>query len=60
MISDEEVQDYESEKPRWTEIKKIKKEDISDLNDEIFSVLNNLKKLAGSQLSVRTLGTLMH
>ena len=36
---DNEVNDTESEKPRWINIKKLKKEDLSDLNEEIYKLI---------------------
>ncbi len=36
------VQDYESEKPSWTVINEIKKDDISDLEDDLLTVLHSL------------------
>ncbi len=42
LISDEKVDDLESEKPRWTQIKSIKKEDIGDLEDDLFKIIKSL------------------
>ena len=42
LIADKLVDDVESEKPRWTKISEIKKEDISDLSESVYAVLNNL------------------
>lgn len=43
LILDDQVDDLESKKPRWTAIGKIKKEDLNDLNDDLFFIINNLK-----------------
>jgi 8-oxo-dGTP pyrophosphatase MutT (NUDIX family) len=43
LIDDDKVYDEESEKPRWTKIEDIKKEDLSDLSEDIFEVLESLK-----------------
>lgn len=42
LISDHEVDDFESKKPRWIKISEIKKEDISDLGEELFKIINEL------------------
>jgi nucleoside triphosphatase len=42
LIDDNLVDDHESKTPRWTDIKEIKKEDISDLSDDIYAVLESL------------------
>ena len=39
----EEVNDTESENPNWFEIKKLKKVDFSDLNEDIWKMLAKLK-----------------
>ncbi|MFH1971817.1 MAG: NUDIX domain-containing protein [Patescibacteria group bacterium] len=44
LIADNLVNDEESKKPRWTKITNIKKEDISDLSNDIYPVLEGLKK----------------
>jgi 8-oxo-dGTP pyrophosphatase MutT (NUDIX family) len=43
LISDEEVDDLESKKPRWTKIKDIKKEDLSDLQKDLYKTINLIK-----------------
>lgn len=42
LIDDKLVDDEESEKPRWTNISDIKKDDIGDLSEDIYAVINNL------------------
>jgi 8-oxo-dGTP pyrophosphatase MutT (NUDIX family) len=42
IIGDELVDDLESKKPRWTNIKEINKEDISDLSEDIHRTLGTL------------------
>lgn len=42
LILDDQVDDLESKKPRWTVINKIKEEELSDLNEELFFIINNL------------------
>lgn len=42
IVADQDVDDFESEKPRWVKIGDIKKEDISDLEEEIFGCLQRL------------------
>jgi ADP-ribose pyrophosphatase YjhB (NUDIX family) len=42
LISDSNVDDLESEKPRWTEINSIKKGDIGDLEEELYKTINSL------------------
>lgn len=43
LIKDELVDDLESKKPRWTDIDKIKPEDLSDLSEDIYKILQALK-----------------
>jgi len=43
LVADGLVDDEESEKPRWTKISDIKIEDLSDLADDIYPVLNKLR-----------------
>lgn len=42
LILDDQVDDLESKKPRWIAINRIKKEDLSDLNGDLFFIINNL------------------
>lgn len=42
LIADEHVQDYESKRPRWTEISDINKEEINDLATELYTALAGL------------------
>lgn len=42
LIADSEVDDLESEKPRWTEISSIAKEDIGDLEEDLYKIINSL------------------
>lgn len=42
IIADDQVNDLESKKPRWIPIDDIKKEDISDLSEDIYSSLRSL------------------
>ena len=42
LIADKDVDDLESEKPRWRLISEIKKEDISDASGEIYKALSGL------------------
>jgi len=42
LLSDESVNDLESEKPRWHKIKSLRKEDFGDLSDEIYNLLQKL------------------
>ncbi len=42
IAADDEVDDFESEKPCWMNIAEIKKEDISDLSEEIDKILQQL------------------
>lgn len=42
LISDQDVNDLESKKPRWKNIIEIKKTDISDLEDDLFKIINGL------------------
>ncbi|MFH1089895.1 MAG: NUDIX domain-containing protein [Candidatus Uhrbacteria bacterium] len=42
LINDGLVNDIESEKPRWIELKTLVKEDFSDLKDEIYKLLKSL------------------
>jgi ADP-ribose pyrophosphatase YjhB (NUDIX family) len=39
IISDKLVNDLESKKPRWYKIKKLKKGEFSDLNEEIYNLI---------------------
>ena len=43
LIPDEKVDDYEAEKPRWVLIGDVKKEEIGDLEEEIFQMLQRIK-----------------
>jgi hypothetical protein len=36
------VDDHESKEPRWTDVKEIKKDDISDLNEDLFGLIKSL------------------
>lgn len=40
IIADRLVNDYESEKPRWVDIKSLKPSDIQDFSREIIGVIN--------------------
>lgn len=42
LISDGEVDDLESGKPRWTEIESILKEDIGDLEEDLYNTISKL------------------
>jgi mutator protein MutT len=42
LIDDELVDDHESKEPRWTDVKEIKKDDISDLNEDLFGLIKSL------------------
>lgn len=42
MVVDDDVDDFESEKPRWINIADIKKTDISDLSEEIDTCLHQM------------------
>jgi len=42
LLSDDAVDDLESKKPRWHKIKKLRKEEFSDLNEEIFNLIQKL------------------
>jgi ADP-ribose pyrophosphatase YjhB (NUDIX family) len=42
LIIDSKVNDLESKKPRWTKINSIKKKDIGDLEDDLFTAINKL------------------
>ena len=42
LLPDNLVDDLESIKPRWTEISSIRKEDISDLSDDIYPILREM------------------
>ena len=43
LLSDEKINDEEAYKLQWVEIHQIKKEDLSDLNEELFNILQLLK-----------------
>jgi nucleoside triphosphatase len=43
LISDNKVDDYEAEKPRWVSIDEIKKQEIGDLQEDIFQMLQKIK-----------------
>jgi len=42
LIPDNKVDDLESKKPRWKEIAVIRKEDIGDLEEDLYKTINNL------------------
>ncbi len=42
LIADSEVDDLESGKPRWTRIDSIKVQDIGDLQDDLYGVINKM------------------
>jgi nucleoside triphosphatase len=42
LIADSEVDDLESEKPRWTEIGSITKDDIGDLEEDVYEIISSL------------------
>jgi 8-oxo-dGTP pyrophosphatase MutT (NUDIX family) len=42
LLSDQNVNDFESKEPRWKDVAEIKKEDISDLGDDLFRIINEL------------------
>jgi ADP-ribose pyrophosphatase YjhB (NUDIX family) len=42
VVADEDVDDFESEKPRWENIADVKSDDISDLSEEIDTCLRQL------------------
>ena len=42
LISDDKVEDLETKKPRWTNVSEIKKEDISDMEEDIFNAISRL------------------
>ncbi len=44
LKTDDQVDDLESKKPRWTDLQKIKKTDIGDLAEDIFVILTRLRK----------------
>jgi 8-oxo-dGTP pyrophosphatase MutT (NUDIX family) len=43
MISDDQIQDEAIKSIRWTPIDSIRKEDLGDLNDEMFAMIQSLK-----------------
>jgi ADP-ribose pyrophosphatase YjhB (NUDIX family) len=44
LISDKEVDDLESKKPRWRKIKDINKNRLADLEDDLYRVINQISK----------------
>jgi 8-oxo-dGTP pyrophosphatase MutT (NUDIX family) len=42
LFSNEQVDDEESRDFQWVEVNQIQKEDLGDLNEELFNVLNSL------------------
>jgi ADP-ribose pyrophosphatase YjhB (NUDIX family) len=44
LISDDNVDDLESKKPRWTKIKDINKNRLADLEDDLYRVINQISK----------------
>jgi ADP-ribose pyrophosphatase YjhB (NUDIX family) len=44
LISDKNVDDLESKNPQWKNMTEIKKDEISDLKDDLFRIINELSK----------------
>ncbi len=44
LLTDEQVDDYESEKPRWIDIKSLKTSDFQDFQKEFLAILNTRRE----------------
>lgn len=42
LLPDEKVDDLEAEKPRWINVNCLNKNDISDLNEDIYKIIEEL------------------